>query len=114
MDWSHTNKAETKMHIRKRTVEFDKKNKKKYMLIWILGHEEHGNGNIPKGNMLVDIVRSSKGFRPYSSASWPSSGRTTILKIPTTYNPKERAQEPHHFPSLPVPCISKVILSKNC
>ena len=30
------------------------------------------------------MVRRSIGLRPYSSASWPNSGSTTILKIPTT------------------------------
>lgn len=39
--------------------------------------------SIPKGNMAVDMVIRSKGLRPYSSESWPSSGSTTILKIPT-------------------------------
>lgn len=35
--------------------------------------------------MEVDRVRRSNGFLPYSSASWPSNGSTTILKIPTTW-----------------------------
>lgn len=41
--------------------------------------------NLPKGTIVVDTVRRSSGFRPYSSASWPRTGSTTILKIPTTY-----------------------------
>lgn len=45
--------------------------------------------NLPKGTIVVDTVRRSSGFRPYSSASWPRTGSTTILKIPTTY-PVER------------------------
>jgi hypothetical protein len=39
--------------------------------------------------MDVDTVMRRSGLRPYSSASWPKSGITTILKIPTTYKQKE-------------------------
>jgi hypothetical protein len=39
---------------------------------------------IPKGIMVVKAVRRRRGFRPYSSASWPMKGNPIILKIPAT------------------------------
>lgn len=40
---------------------------------------------IPNGTIDVEIVMRSSGLRPYSSASWPKIGSTTILNTPTTY-----------------------------
>lgn len=46
--------------------------------------------NVQKGKIVVETVTMSRGLRPYSSASWPRRGSTTILKIPTTYPKKKK------------------------
>jgi len=43
---------------------------------------------LPNGIMEVEAVRRMRGFRPYSSASWPIRVNPIVLKIPPTCNQK--------------------------